>query len=255
MGETPVEPDGEAQPLAAFDLIDFWDEMAQKYALKNVDAFEELWELMLGYGSRDQYGLEDRAQWTNRRRDGHRLAKRMRDKAIIAVQSMEEAWKAFQEFEAVVQSNPMLLEEIFDADFGPSSSLFMPENFAVLTTLYGTADSFDIVDNQLSQLAALPVKQRLNRGAVGNAVLRKAVEDCRTYWRDIEGRNWGMYHLAQPDLRPPDGTGQLKGECERFVVDMLRSGNVVFAWSELYAAWDAADRISPSTGDTGVGAG
>lgn len=253
MGETPVEPDGEAQPLAAFDLIEFCNAMAQKYALKDMDALEELWELMLGYANRDQYGLEDRAQWTDRRRDGHRLAKRMRDKASIAVRSMEDAWKAFQEFEAVVQSNPMLLEEIFDADFGPSSSMFMPEYFAVLTTLHATADSFDIVDGQLSQLAALPVKQRLNRGAVGNAVLRKAVEDCRTYWRDIERRNWGMYHLAQPDLRPPDGSGQLKGECERFVVDMLRSGDVIFTWSELYSAWDSADRTAPYMGDNRVG--
>jgi len=100
-------------------------------------------------------------------------------------------------FEAVVNSHPPLLEAIFDVDMGDPGQLFYPEQIAILITFFRDVN-WDEAHAHMQLLADLPVREKLTRGPLKNATLRRAVEACRAYWRE-EGAIIGPCHRLRFD--------------------------------------------------------
>jgi hypothetical protein len=128
------------------------------------------------------------------------------------------------------------MESIFDADFGPPDRLYMPEEIEAIGRLFRDRDPWATIDARLQAVRNLPLRN-LSSGPIPHAVLSKALEACRSYWKSRH-RTW------KPDmldvLQPGDSFEVLEGECERFVADILGAVGFEVRIEHLARAWPAS---------------
>jgi hypothetical protein len=235
--------------LGGILLSDTFEVIASFYELKNGSAFHELTEYLVGLSCRDQedeYIQADLALvgdpgLSQRRAEGHQLARAVVSHALRASESLDAIFGALERFDAIVQMHPPLLEAIFDTDTGDPRSLTMPDNLAILLHFSDKVDWSDAWD-ALRSLASIPVKMRLARGPVNNQTLRRAVAACRTYWQAEEGHSWSMSSLKSKAVRDENEPCYLQGRCEAFVSDILTQTGIMHGLQDLCSAWTAVDR-------------
>lgn len=227
------------------DQFDFVHRIKNEFGFNNIDALDELTGLLVGYVSRDQSEENDEAEWAARRKRGYALAKAMKANAQQAMAAIAAAREAVLEFNEVIQFSPPLLEQIFDIDTGRPDNFFMPPDIDVLLNFLPSEEHLGAILGDLAELATLPIHNELKRGPVANLTLRKAVQDCRTFWRDVEHRSWTMSRLNDKVTRN-DAYQWLQGNCEKFVVTMLNETGFRFTLKDLYNAWLAINTQKPA---------
>ncbi|MBO9511687.1 hypothetical protein [Erythrobacter sp. A6_0] len=248
MGDDASEPVITRPSLEGTLLSETFEAIAGFYKLKNADAFDDLTEYLVALSCRDQEGEEYRpfsdpeaAASTSRRSDGHAIALRLRDHATQALKIINAIDEDLKRFDAVVNLHPPLLEAIFDLDLGDPKDLTVPPEIGSLLQFFGAAD-FKGVELALSQLEAIPVRNKLLKGPMPNVTLRRAVAACRHYWRGTEGHSWSMSSLKEKAVRDENNRQFLQGKCEGFVSDILTQCGIVFGLHELCSAWSAVDK-------------
>ncbi|RYG99637.1 MAG: hypothetical protein EON58_03195 [Alphaproteobacteria bacterium] len=245
--------------------------LAQRNDLQPSAALEELLDYLFGLSCRDQEedGFSS-ASMAERRRRGFLLAKSMRQDAAAMLASLERLHHNWTAFEAEVQSDPALLEAIFDIDAGGPANLFLPPEVSVLRSLFRTpgddaaidmcddapgpldlnsltaadpcpAGLWEAADQRLQAVVDLPVRARLPRGPVPNKVLREAIVACRGYWIETARRRWSMSSLKVAAARRENRPQYLKGGCEKFVADAFSTAGITFDLSALHSAWETVD--------------
>lgn len=247
-------------------------QLAIRHGLGHSAELELLIDHLFGLACRDQ---EERyvepSKMAERRREGFKLARAMRDEATVMLASLERLHCAYNQFQDVVSFNTGLLTSIFNAELGPPEELCLPRDLEILQTgfydglstqaldeaisgcLAELPNSIDpvlpcppflweTVDAKLREFASLPVKAKLARGPLRNAALFAAVSSCRDYWVDAECRSWTMSSLKIAAVRSESDVANLKGSCEKFVADVLSEAGVRFSLSDLSSAWDAVDK-------------
>lgn len=251
-------------------LSEHAEAVAHRHNLCPDDQLEELLDHLFGLSCRDQEeDAFDPERMTERRREGHALAKSMRKEARVMLQSLDRLLRYYRAFEETVRSSPALLETIFDVDTGGPENLCLPAELAILQTLFvseidavarefAEADPdlalesgfdpaaacppvfWDAVDDRLQAVVNLPVKPRLPGGRVPNAVVRSALFACRSYWKGL-GHSWTMSSLKLQEVRHDNEVHTLQGKCERFVADALTVTGIRFNLPELHSSWEHID--------------
>ena len=152
--------------------------MAPHYGLKNGSAFHDLTEelvfLACVYQELDDTTAELEAEdvlHSSRRIQGHRLATELRDEAASMLQSLAEIDEKLSKFNSVVRDHPPLLSAIFERDAGQVQSLWYPAQIAILQSFFVEVN-WNSAAEVLGRLAALPVREKLARGPMGNVTLR-----------------------------------------------------------------------------------
>ncbi len=252
MGEDAAEPrrpTDERPSLTGTLVVDGFDKLADFYSLRDEPGFHELTEYLVGLSCRDQddedvikelASLGD-LSLAQRRAEGHRQARAMRDSAKRALQAIDAIDDAMGAFDAAVQFHPPLIEAIFDVDTGDPRNLAVPAEIAVLLTFFKETD-WDQAAAALDRLSKLPVRENLSRGPVRNETLRRGVAACRAYWRDVEGHSWSMSSLKNKNVRDENDPRNLQGKCEAFVSDVISLCGIEHGLHDLSSAWSAVDK-------------
>jgi len=266
--------------IGSASLADDAARLADRHGLARSAELELLIDHLFGLACRDQ---EERyiepSKMAECRREGFKLAKEMRQEADAMLVSLERLHRAYCNFQEVVRFSPSLLNSIFDVDTGEPEQLFLPPGLEILQSgFYGVqsgeqprkfepaSDSdvskildpnapcppflWESIGAKLQEFADLPIKERLARGPVRNAVLCAAVTRCRAYWVEVENRSWTMSSLKVAAVRRESDVETLKGRCEKFVADALSDAGIRFSLSDLSSAWDAVDRAERDTSAT-----
>lgn len=247
-------------------------QLAHRHGLTLSAELELLVDHLFGLACRDQeQRYIEPSKMAERRRDGFKLAKEVQKEAATMLVSLQRLHRAYCDFHEVVRFNPSLLNSIFDVDAGGPEELFLPRSLEILQSGFyevppveqldeseRASDSdvakildpiapcppflWESIDTKLQEFATLPVKARLARGPVRNAVLYAAVSSCRKYWVDVEHRSWTMSSLKVAAVRNESDVETLKGQCEKFVADALNEAGIRFSLSDLSSTWDAIDK-------------
>lgn len=227
---------------------DTFTAVAEFYKLKHADAFDDLTEELVALACRDQEGDEHRpfsdpvaALSSSRRSDGHKLALRIRKNAVQARLAIDAIEEDLRRFDAIVNLHPPLLEAIYDVDMSVARNLTVPAAIASLMTFFEEAN-FDEAAEALARLAAMPIRDRLDKGPMPNVTLQRAVAACRQYWRETEGHSWSMSSLKVKSVRDENNAQHLQGPCEAFVSDVLTQCGMVYGLHDLCNAWTAVDK-------------
>lgn len=255
--------------------------LAVQHGLTRSTELELLIDHLFGLSCRDQgaqnVSISDRAA---RRRQGFTHAHEIRKEASNVRASIQRLLAAYSNFHEVVGDNPALLEAIFDADLKGPEELFLPAELNILqTAFYDERESVDkdpiraateaisigfrpadpmvscprylweSIDARLQLMENLPIRPALNSGRMANVVLAKGVARCRDFWIHHEQRSWTMSSLKEKVVREENKINCLKGECEKFVADILTISGLFFTLASLMSAWSAVDKAA-QTGDS-----
>lgn len=148
-------------------------------------------------------------------------------------------------------SAPML-EEVFDISYVDSTAVEPPELFDPIRGFFASRERvWRDIEVELKQLASLPIRSRLHPNQVRNHVLEQALLYCRDFWLLHQNKlGWSGSSLSEASKMNRDrDIPNLKGNCERFVVDMTTYSNLDFDLKRLDGAWSAVDkRIRASNG-------
>ncbi|WP_300397921.1 hypothetical protein [uncultured Sphingobium sp.] len=232
------------------------------YELDHERKLDELIDLLHSYSCRDQ-PQEDVIELPllnpgdgpatvvlgpgDRRLEGYRIAKELKKDAVAALALIERIRGNLGDFDAVVNSHPGLMQNIFETDLGPPDQMFYPPELIVLQHFYEMI-GYEKPINGLSTLAALPIRPKLPGGPVANMALRAAIAACRDYWLGVEGKPWSMNALKNADVRQKDDPNLLAGPCEAFVVDALRACGLRCRLADVATAWTEIDKQARGNG-------
>lgn len=204
------------------------------------ELFNELW----GYACRDQGAEADESDLTllERRNRGHSHALAAAKLARRATDDIRAIRSCLEQFHTDIDWSPPLLEAIFNVDLANPRDVTLPPEILILMSFERRSD-WDAVEGALMDLERLPVRPRFAPGTIPNVTLQRAVRACRHYWRDVEGRAWGMNSLKDKAIRDKNDIEELAGPAEVFVADLLEYVGIEFGLQELCAAWTAIERI------------
>lgn len=247
--------------------------LAGRHGFETSAELEELIDKLFGLSCRDQDNHAfDPKRMAERRKQGYKLAKSMQSEAVTMLKSLARLHRDYRAFYDQVSFNPALLNAIFNADTAGPENLVLPPELIILETLFeavgdesarefvapshdlgGEAPSYldrvcpprfwEAVDVRLQAVADLPIRARLPRGPVPNAVIRSALVACRSYWVGAN-RSWSMSALKMPEVRHENQVHALQGKCEMFVADALEVSGIRFNLSELHSSWEYVDAKS-----------
>ena len=130
--------------------------------------------------------------------------------------------------------NPVLMADVFNADFGLPSELFMPESMQAFHRVFADETLWREVDSRLAAIADMPIVSELPHGRIAHVTLKKVVQACREYWRE-QGRIWDDHELSE--LKDDDDFDAIQEETGRFVVDVLMATQFPFEMRHLRRAW------------------
>ena len=188
-----------------------------------------------GYATRDLVPDWTKESFRAKRKDAMGAARSILEDVSELQRLIDRLQRKVQRFGDDFEYNPTLMADIFDADFGPPSEVFLPDTVDVLPGLFHDPTPWDAILVRLKAVAAMPLRPEPPRGRIAHVTLRTAVSLCRNFWRG-EGRTWKMETLEILSDEDDDLT-VLDGECERFVVDTLGAAGFEFRLADLRRAW------------------
>lgn len=257
-------------------LEDEAQRLADAYGLENSHALQRLLDMLFGYSCRDQTVGITPEQLSERRAKAYKHAQLLRNEAASMLMSLGKINEAMIGFNEVAAFNSAILEAVFDVCTGEPDNLFLPPSLSVLADFFpgwvlgddvkiiksyeemalegNLADDiqqalkwrflWEEVDDRLTKLAALPVRDKLARGRMPNVVLRQAVALIEHFWRHHTPHSWSMSALKNKETREESDVETLQGDCERFVAEVLTVSGLRFNLPDLYNAWSAVDMQS-----------
>lgn len=248
-----VEADGadEGQRLPEHLRLLTWDTfpdyIIKTYGLGDVSDVWELIEQLDGTVMRDQRQPADFETLAGQRKALHEAGKNIRNEAAKRHPDIASLKAALASFEhAIEPSNwsAVMLHEVFDIPFIPSTALDAPEVFDPLRRALAARHlDWSETSVDFDALSRLPVREKRRPGSVRNYALEQALIACRSFWlRHSANKGWSRWQLNQPETLEKNDRTQLVGPCERFVVDMLTASGIEFELPSLNGAWSALDK-------------
>ncbi len=238
------------------------EELARMHGLPSVDPLEDLIEELDGLALRDQ-GLPSGEAATNQRRQVAKAARKIKREAEKIIRAADNLRSALSEFSAAVtverddgsrRWSASMLHQVFDIPPVSPTAMDLPQELAPLGALEIPKRQWLKSCRVISDLAALPVRNRIRPGSVPDPVRVRAVLACRSFWEGL-GRSWTRGNLADGLFRD-EATGArregLKGPAVEFVRDALTAAEIHFTLSELNSAWVDAEG-HPSVQEKGPG--
>jgi hypothetical protein len=207
----------------------------------------ELIEQLDGIVWRDQRNPAGFDAAEDQRKALHGSAKVIRDEAAKRRPDLRRLRVALQNFQRAIDPSSwsaVMLNEVFDIPFVPSTATEAPELFDPLRKAMAARDDLgSMTPADLEALSALPVRARLRTNKVRNHALEQALIVCRKYWLQHSPKlGWSRSALNHPETLKSYAPSDLVGPCERFVVDMLTAAGIQFTLSTLNGAWSALDK-------------
>ncbi len=202
----------------------------------------ELLEQLDGIVMRDQ-----REPPKGQRKALNTAAKAIRADASEIVKRIHHLRRALADFGQAIEPrnwSAVMLYEVFDIPYVPSTAVDAPEVFAELRSAMAARDSaWTELSINMEALSRLPVRARMSTNKVRNHALEQALIACRVFWlRHSKRRGWSRSILSHPETLKSYEPDELVGMCERFVVDMLTASGIHFTLPSLNGAWSALDK-------------
>ena len=250
MGEDVVEPfKGDRLPkhLGGLTWDTFPNYIRDKYGLGTEQDVMELIEQLDGTLMRDQREPDATLTANDRRLSLHASAKTIRAEAAKRHPDQPRLRNALAAFEKAIEPDnwsAVMLYEVFDIPFIPSTEVDTPEVFDALRhAMAARTSGLNKVAIDMEALSRLPVRERLRTNKVRNHALEQALLACREFWlTHSKDLGWSRSEMSQPDTLQRNDRTQLVGPCERFVVDVITASGIKFTLRKLNGAWSALDK-------------